>query len=86
MLSAVTTAWSDSHSLAALVSQASLKDQIRLELDDGELADIGVVAERARPGKPRLDRILADEVQRSQGAVVVGCKYMHYSLSCPFSC
>ncbi|CAL1704471.1 unnamed protein product [Somion occarium] len=67
MLSAVTTAWSDSHSLAALVSQASLKDQIRLELDDGELADIGVVAERARPGKPRLDRILADEVQRSQG-------------------
>ena len=48
---------------------------MRLDLDEGELADIGVVAERARPGKPRLDRILADEVERSKGAVVVGCEY-----------
>ncbi|TCD71873.1 hypothetical protein EIP91_000005 [Steccherinum ochraceum] len=63
------TDWS-SHSLAALVHGA---DNVRLELNETELADVSVVAERARPGKPKLDRILADEVERSKGAVVVGC-------------
>ncbi|KAH8106959.1 hypothetical protein BXZ70DRAFT_915826 [Cristinia sonorae] len=62
------SSWSN-HSLAALVQGAD----IRLELNEVELADISVVAERARPGKPKLDRILADEVERSKGAVVVGC-------------
>ena len=68
------TALSDVNSVAALLSETSEKEQVRLDLDEGELADIGVVAERARPGKPRLDRILADEVERSKGAVVVGCE------------
>ena len=69
------TALSDVNSVAALLSETSEKEQVRLDLDEGELADIGVVAERARPGKPRLDRILADEVERSKGAVIVGCEY-----------
>ena len=32
------------------------------------------ISEMARPGKPRLDRILADEVERSRGAIAVACK------------
>ncbi|THH33845.1 hypothetical protein EUX98_g258 [Antrodiella citrinella] len=56
--------------LAALVNES---ENVRLELVDTELADISVVAERVRPGKPKLERILADEVERSKGAVVVGC-------------
>lgn len=63
------TNWSN-HSIAALVSGS---ENVRLELCETELADISVVAERARPGRPKLDRILADEVERSKGAVVVGC-------------
>ena len=55
------TDWS-SHSLAALVHNA---DNVRLEMDEDELADISVVAERARPGRPRLERILADEDRKS---------------------
>ncbi len=75
MISQTSSIWSDTHSLAALVSEASMRDNIRLDLTDAELADISVVAEHARPGKPKLDRILADEVQRSKGAIVVGCTY-----------
>lgn len=69
------TDWSH-HSLAQLVNAS---ENVRLELTDTELADISVVAERARPGKPKLDRILADEVERSKGAVIVGCK-SHFSV------
>ncbi|KAI0079918.1 hypothetical protein K474DRAFT_1574151, partial [Panus rudis PR-1116 ss-1] len=67
------SAWSDAHSLAALVSEAAAQEQIRVELNDAELADIGIVAEHAHAGKPKLDRILAEEVERSKGAVIVGC-------------
>ncbi|PVG02808.1 hypothetical protein CPB86DRAFT_696988 [Serendipita vermifera] len=45
----------------------------RLEIDEQELEDIQVVSEMARPGKPKLDRIVADEVGRSRGAVAVAC-------------
>lgn len=47
----------------------------RLEIDDDELEDLNVVAEMARPGKPKLERILADEVERSRGAVAVACEF-----------
>ncbi|KAI0797925.1 hypothetical protein C8Q75DRAFT_708957 [Abortiporus biennis] len=67
------SAWSDSASLVALMSAAHAQEHIRLELDETELADISVVAERARPGKPKFDRLLADEVERSKGSIVVGC-------------
>jgi hypothetical protein len=52
----------------------------RLEIDDQELEDIQVVSEMARPGKPKLDRILADEVGRSRGAVAVACEYQSSNL------
>ncbi len=65
--------WSDAHSLAALVSEAAAQEHIRLELEDEELTDISVVAERARAGRPAIQKILADEVQRASGSVIVGC-------------
>jgi hypothetical protein len=47
----------------------------RIEIDDQELEDIQVVSEMARPGKPKIDRILADEAGRARGAVAVACKF-----------
>jgi hypothetical protein len=44
-----------------------------LEIDEEELEDLHIISEMARPGKPRLDRILADEVERSRGAIAVAC-------------
>lgn len=69
----VTSQWSDVHSLAALVSEAAASDHMRLELEDEELVDLSVVAERTRGGRPAIHRILADEVERAQGSVIVGC-------------
>ncbi|KAH9901014.1 hypothetical protein C8Q73DRAFT_786424 [Cubamyces lactineus] len=68
--------WTDTDSFAALVPGGdveSVREQLRLDLDDQEVEDVGVVAEHARPGKPRLERILADEVERAKGAVAVAC-------------
>lgn len=70
--------WSDVNSLSALVSEAAAQDQIRLELTEEEMADISVVAERARAGRPVFNRILEDEVERAKGSVIVGCR-------CPIS-
>ncbi|KAI0831386.1 hypothetical protein BC628DRAFT_1353480 [Trametes gibbosa] len=68
--------WTDTDSFAALVPGGDVqraREQLRLDLDDGEVEDVGIVAEHARPGKPKLDRILADEVERAKGAVAVAC-------------
>lgn len=48
-------------------------DEPAVEMDDEEAEDVGCVAELARPGKPKLARILADEVERAEGEVVVAC-------------
>jgi len=45
-----------------------------LEIDEEEMEDLHIISEMARPGKPRWDRILADEVERSRGAIGVACK------------
>ncbi|KAI0703624.1 hypothetical protein BC835DRAFT_1303149 [Cytidiella melzeri] len=65
--------WSDAHSLAALVSEAAAREDFRLEFDEEELVDISVVAERTRAGRPAIHKILADEVERARGSVIVGC-------------
>ncbi|TFY64032.1 hypothetical protein EVJ58_g2892 [Rhodofomes roseus] len=72
------SAWSEAGSLAALISEVDVPrsksgEHIKLELDEQEMQDVGLLAEHARPGKPKLDRILADEVQQAKGAIVVGC-------------
>jgi len=41
--------------------------------DDDDIEDLKFVSELARPGKPKLDRILGDEVENSSGATAVGC-------------
>lgn len=46
----------------------------RLEISEQELEDISFVSEMARPGKPKIERVLADEVGRSRGAVAVACE------------
>jgi hypothetical protein len=48
--------------------------ELKLEVEDNELEDVHFVSECARPGKPKIDRILADEVEKSTGSVIVGCK------------
>ncbi|KAL1747574.1 hypothetical protein HDZ31DRAFT_31801 [Schizophyllum fasciatum] len=48
-------------------------DGPQLYVGSEELHDVARVSEFARPGKPRIDRILADEVERSRGSVVVAC-------------
>ncbi|KAG2111597.1 uncharacterized protein F5147DRAFT_92393 [Suillus discolor] len=48
-------------------------DPVQFDISEEEARDINVVAEHARPGKPKLDRILADEVEQSEGSVMVAC-------------
>ncbi|KAG8690016.1 hypothetical protein FRC11_014393, partial [Ceratobasidium sp. 423] len=43
------------------------------EMDEDEAEDVNHVAELARPGKPKLDRILGDEVEKAMGEVIVAC-------------
>ncbi|KAI0273760.1 hypothetical protein BC834DRAFT_921742 [Gloeopeniophorella convolvens] len=62
----------------------------KLELDDQEMQDIRVMAEFARPGRPKLDLILRDEVTKAKGRIVVACKSSrfatHHSMSdCMFT-
>ena len=52
-----------------------IENEPRLDIDEQELEDIHVVSEMARPGKPKIDRILADEAGRARGAVAVACAY-----------
>ncbi|KZO95850.1 hypothetical protein CALVIDRAFT_598906 [Calocera viscosa TUFC12733] len=44
-----------------------------IDMDDWEADDLNVVSEMARPGRPKLDRILADEVERAHGSLAVAC-------------
>lgn len=39
-----------------------------------EREDMGYIAALARPGRPRLDKILSSEVERSTGAIAVACE------------
>lgn len=69
--------WTDTDTFAALVPRGeveSVREQLRLNLDEREAEDVGVMAEHARPGKPKFDRILADEVERAKGAIAVACE------------
>lgn len=74
-LSALSEFSGDAHSLAALVSEAAARDQFALELDEEELNDISVVSGHTRAGRPALNKIIADEVERAKGSVIIGCKH-----------
>lgn len=44
-----------------------------LEIDEQEAKEVDIMSEHARPGKPKLDKVIADEVEQSGGSVVVAC-------------
>lgn len=47
--------------------------QPRLHVHEQELRDMSIVSELARPGKPKIDRILKDEVEEARGSTIVAC-------------
>jgi hypothetical protein len=64
--------WEDT-TMRGLVERDVISGEIKLEVDRQEMKDVSVVAEYARPGKPKLDRIIADEVLQAHGPVIVAC-------------
>ena len=51
------------------------------EMDEQEAADVDVISEHTRPRKPKLDRVIADEMQASKGAIVVACQLTPCSIA-----
>lgn len=49
-------------------------EEPQLELGEQEMQDITVMAEFARPGRPKFDMILRDEVGKAAGRIVVACE------------
>ena len=52
----------------------STGEGMRPEIEEQEMRDVDVVSEHARPGKPKLDRIVTDEVENSKGSMIVACE------------
>ena len=50
-------------------------------IDAVERKDLSVVAEVACPGKPKLDRVLAQEIAVSKGPIVVACEWTNQKTS-----
>jgi hypothetical protein len=63
---------SQASSMQALMREVDEEPQ--LELGVQEMQDISIMAEFARPGRPKLDLILRDEVGTAGGRVVVACE------------
>lgn len=72
----------DSHSAAHSTLTLGASDCIPFEMGEQEAIDANVVSEHARPGKPKLDKVIADEVQASKGAIVVACQSTLFSSGC----
>ena len=47
-------------------------------IDPIEKKDLSIVAEVANPGKPKLDRVLAQEIAIAKGPIVVACKSLSF--------
>lgn len=79
----------DLHSLAATSSRRGLiggeemtksrsreardEEEIYVDVTEGDQADLDAVAELARPGYPKLEKILDEEIARSEGKIMVAC-------------
>lgn len=48
-------------------------EEVALEFNDDELEDMLAMTEYAWPGRPKLDKLLAEEVGIAKGALVVAC-------------
>lgn len=67
---------SDASDVASLMRQKGIGargEEVKLTFDPMEIHDVAAVAEYARPGRPKLDRLLADEVDKSKGSIIVAC-------------
>ncbi|KIK57782.1 hypothetical protein GYMLUDRAFT_1010241 [Collybiopsis luxurians FD-317 M1] len=74
--SAISTAISDLHTddgTEMYHSPTSNRARPRLIVEGQEMRDVAAVSVKARPGKPRLDRILHEEVETARGSVIVAC-------------
>jgi hypothetical protein len=77
-------------STISIASQASSRQALmrevveepQLELGEQEMRDITVMAEFARPGRPKVDMILRDEVAMAGGRIIVACE-SRILISCP---
>lgn len=47
-----------------------------LQMNKNEMHDIMVVSEYARPGRPKMGRIMREEVYAADGPIVVACKWL----------
>jgi len=56
------------------LTEGDRDSRLAFEMDEREATDVDAVSEHARPGKPKLDKLIADEVQASKGAIVVACQ------------
>jgi len=66
------SSFSQASTAQPLVPQAA--KGVELEVGDQEMRDVSVMAEFALPGRPKLDAILRDEVERAGGRVVLACE------------
>jgi len=48
-------------------------EEVKIEFDEQEIHDVSAVAEHARPGRPKLDRLLTEEVENARGSILVAC-------------
>lgn len=71
---------SDITSVRDIVPRLGLDtEDVTLEIEDQEMHDVNVISEHARPGKPKLDRVIADEVDICEGSMMVACEYkLHF--------
>jgi len=61
--------------------EADMMEDSDLNFQEQELHDISVVAEKARPGKPKIARMLKDEVDAARGSTIVACKcHLYFQL------
>lgn len=72
---------SSRHSMPPQVVTHKPPDSVGFEIDEQEINDMDVVSEHVRPGKPKLQKMIADEVERSGGSVVVACESDRLSFS-----
>jgi len=58
------------------------KAEPQLKLSEQEMRDISIMAEFARPGRPKIDLILRDEVDAAAGRIAVACEWSSISIYC----
>ena len=67
---------SSRRSLVAKGARTGRRDEdVFLDVTKEDQEDLDAIAELARPGYPLLDKIMEEEVQRSEGRTMVACTF-----------